>query len=176
MKLFLFFIISLLGFTSMCVARDGASNVQLDAKPALIYQANADTAVKAKDSKEVSAKKSRKLECNSKDLKTCDKSYVNLDSKMLVANVSGSKKVMQVTLSLMTLYEERVTQNIEKNRLALRAAALNVLQQVTEPELTRPDFYAVLSAKLRDRLNKELERIEGFGGIEEIFFSEFVLR
>ena len=103
-----------------------------------------------------------------------EKSYIDLDSKALVANVSGSKKVMQVSLSLMTLYDDRVAKNVEKHRTALRSAALNVLRQVTEPELTKPDFRIDLAQRLRDRINAELERLEDFGGIEEVFFTEFV--
>jgi len=102
------------------------------------------------------------------------KSYIDLDTKSLVANVSGSRKVMQVSLSLMTFYEDRVAKNIGKHRVILRSAVLNVLRQVTEPELTKPDFRIDLAQRLRDRINAELERLEDFGGIEEVFFTEFV--
>ena len=98
------------------------------------------------------------------------------DKKPLVANVSGSRKVMQASLSLMTHYDDRVFQNVEKHRTALRSAALDVLRQVTEADLARPDFRTEILAKLRDRINQELERLEGFGGIEEVFFVEFVFQ
>jgi len=106
-----------------------------------------------------------------------EKSYMELDDKKpLVANVSGSRKVMQASLSLMTHYDDRVFQNVEKHRTALRSAALDVLRQVTEADLARPDFRTEILAKLRDRINQELERLEGFGGIEEVFFVEFVFQ
>ncbi len=104
-----------------------------------------------------------------------EKSYMELDEKKaLVSNVSGSRKVMQVNLSLMTTYDERVFKNVEKHRVALRSAALVVLRQVTEADLTKPDFRAELAVKIREKINSELERLERFGGIEEVFFSEFV--
>ena len=104
-----------------------------------------------------------------------EKTYMELDDKKaLVANVSGSRKVMQVSLSLMTQYDDRVFKNVDKHRAALRSVALDVLRQTTEPDLTRPDFRAELAGRLRDRINVELERLEGFGGIEEVFFTEFV--
>jgi len=104
-----------------------------------------------------------------------EKSYMELDEKKaLVANVSGSRKVMQVTLSLMTTYDDRVFKNVEKHRAALRSSALDVLRLVTEADLAKPDFRAELAVKLRERINSELERLERFGGIEEVFFSEFV--
>ncbi len=103
-----------------------------------------------------------------------EKTYIDLDTKALVSNISGSKKVIQCSLSLMTMYDDRVQKNVEKHRTALRSAALNVLRQVTEPELIKPEFRIELAQALRDRLNSELVRLESFGGIEEVFFTEFV--
>jgi flagellar FliL protein len=104
-----------------------------------------------------------------------EKSYIPLDDKKdLVANVAGSRKVMKVNFSLMTMYDDRVEKNVEKHRIALRSASLDVLRQVTEAEITKPDFRLDLAQRLRDRINAELERLEGFGGIEEVFFTEFV--
>ena len=104
-----------------------------------------------------------------------EKSYMDLDDKKpLVANVANSRKVMQVSLSLMTQYDDRVFQSVEKHRAALRSTALNVLRLVTEADLVKPDFRTELAQRLRDRINAELERLENFGGIEEVFFTEFV--
>lgn len=104
-----------------------------------------------------------------------EKSYMDLDDKKpLVANVANSRKVMQVSLSLMTQYDDRVFQGVEKHRAALRSTALNVLRLVTEADLVKPEFRTELAQRLRDRINAELERLENFGGIEEVFFTEFV--
>ena len=104
-----------------------------------------------------------------------EKRYMDLDDKKaLVANVAGSRKVMQVSLSLMTQYDERVFKNVETHRAALRSACLDVLRTVTEPDLAKPEFRLQLTGRLRDRINIELDRLEGFGGIEEVFFTEFV--
>ncbi|MEI7680829.1 MAG: flagellar basal body-associated FliL family protein [Betaproteobacteria bacterium] len=106
-----------------------------------------------------------------------EKSYMELDDKKaLVANVAGSRKVMQVSLSLMTQYDDRVFKNVEKHRAALRSGALDVLRQVTEADLAKPDFRHELAVRLREKINSELERLENFGGIEEVFFTEFVFQ
>jgi flagellar FliL protein len=106
-----------------------------------------------------------------------EKSYMDLDDKKpLVANISGSRKVMQVSLSLMTQYDDRVFKNVEKHRTALRSGALDVLRQVTEADLAKPEFRNELAVRLREKINAELERLENFGGIEEVFFSEFVFQ
>ena len=98
------------------------------------------------------------------------------EKKPLVANISGSRKVMQVRLSLMTQYDDRVFKNVEKHRAALRSGALDVLRQVTEADLAKPEFRNELAVKLREKINAELERLENFGGIEEVFFNEFVFQ
>jgi flagellar FliL protein len=104
-----------------------------------------------------------------------EKSYMDLDDKKaLVANISNSRKVMQVSLSLMTQYDDRVFQNVEKHRAALRSAALDVLRQVAEADIMKPEFRSELAKRLRDKINAELERLENFGGIEEVFFTELV--
>jgi len=106
-----------------------------------------------------------------------EKSYMDLDEKKaLVANVAGSRKVMQVNLSLMTTYDDRVFKNVEKHRAALRSGALDVLRHTTEADLTRSEFRAELAVRLREKINSELERLENFGGIEEVFFTEFVFQ
>ena len=106
-----------------------------------------------------------------------EKSYMDLDEKKaLVANVAGSRKVMQVNLSLMTTYDDRVFKNVEKHRAALRSGALDVLRQTTEADLTRAEFRAELAVRLREKINSELERLENFGGLEEVFFTEFVFQ
>ncbi len=106
-----------------------------------------------------------------------EKSYMELDDKKaLVTNLSGSRKVMQVSLTLMTMYDERVFKNVEKHRAALRSGLLDVLRQVTEADLAKPDFRNELALRLRDRINSELERLENFGGITEVFFTEFVVQ
>ena len=96
--------------------------------------------------------------------------------KPLLSNVSGSRKVMQVTLTTMTHYDERVIKNIKTHELALRAGILDVMRQKTEADLLKPDFRKALAEDLRLVINSLLEKYEGFGGIEEVMFTEFVVQ
>ena len=97
-------------------------------------------------------------------------------SRPLLANVSGSRKVMSVTLAIMTHYDDRVLGNMDKHEFALRSAALDVLRQVTEAEIEKPTFRIELAEKLRLGLNAVLERYEDFGGIEQVLFTEFIIQ
>jgi len=46
----------------------------------------------------------------------------------------------------------------------------------TEADLKDPDFRKQLAEEIRVVINSLLEKYEGFGGIEEVMFSEFVVQ
>ena len=94
--------------------------------------------------------------------------------KDLVANLTGSKKVMQIKLAIMTRYDDRVINNIKKHEFALRSVALDVMRQTKAEELDQADFRKRLAEKIRDEMNSALQKLEDFGGIEEIHFTNFI--
>jgi flagellar FliL protein len=104
-----------------------------------------------------------------------EKNYLQLD-KELMTNITGSKKVMVVQVALMTHYDTRVFDNVKKHEFALRSAMLDVMRQTTEAEVTKPDFRKELATKLKDVMNELLEKFEDFGGIEDVFFTSFVMQ
>jgi flagellar FliL protein len=96
--------------------------------------------------------------------------------KPLLSNLAGSRKVMQVTLTVMTHYDDRVIKNVKTHELALRAGILDVMRQKTEADLREADFRKALAEEVRLTINSLLEKYEGFGGIEEVMFTEFVVQ
>ena len=96
--------------------------------------------------------------------------------KPLLSNLAGSRKVMQVTLTVMTHYDDRVIKNVKTHELALRAGILDVLLQKPEADLREPDFRIARAEEVRLNINSLLEKYEGFGGIEEVMFTEFVVQ
>ena len=96
--------------------------------------------------------------------------------KPLLSNLAVSRKVMQVTLTVMTHYDDRVIKNVKTHELALRAGILDVMRQKTEADLREPDFRKALAEEVRLNVNSLLEKYEGFGGIEEVMFTEFVVQ
>jgi flagellar protein FliL len=117
----------------------------------------------------------QKVTKDSPELTRFENSYMDLE-KPLVSNMMNSRKVMQVNVSIMTHYDERVFKNVKKHEVALRSVALDVMRQQTDAELNTPEFRKDLANKIRDAMNKTLEKYEDFGGIEEIFFSSFVVQ
>jgi flagellar FliL protein len=116
-----------------------------------------------------------KVKQDSPELTRFEQSYFQLP-KPLVANVANSRKVMQGTVAIMTHYDERVVANVEKHDFPLRFAMLAVMRRVTESEISGPDFQTNLAASLKMEMNAVLESLEDFGGIEAVYFTEFVVQ
>ena len=127
---------------------------------------------KGKDAK--GAKPGKKVK-DSPELTRFEYTYMQIEREFLV-NLSGSKKVMSVQLAVMTHYDERVFENVKKHEFALRSVIMDVMRQTPEADLTKPEFRKELAAKIRDSMNTLLEKYEDFGGIEDIYFTNFIVQ
>ena len=116
-----------------------------------------------------------KLNKKSPDSPRFDYTYFQLEREFLV-NLSGSKKVMSVQIAIMTRYDERVVENIKKHEFALRSAIMDSMRMTTEADLAKPDFRRDLAKKVADVMNTLLERLEDFGGVEEVNFTNFIVQ
>jgi len=125
-----------------------------------------------KDGKPVAPQKVTKT---TPELKRFENQYLELERDLL-ANLTNSRKVIQVQIAIMTHYDERVFKNVKKHEVALRSAALDVMRQVTEADLASKDFRKDLAEKIRTEINAVLEKYEDFGGIEAVFFTSFVVQ
>ena len=143
------------------------------AKPADAHGAKPADGKDAKGGKEVSGPP--KLNKKSPDSPRFEYTYHQL-KKDFLSNLMSSKKVMSIQISIMTRYDDRVFENVDKHEAALRSVVLDVLRQTTEADLVKPEFRKDLAIKIRDAINSLLEKLEDFGGIEEVFFTSFVVQ
>lgn len=97
-------------------------------------------------------------------------------AQVFVVNVAESRKVMQLNLTLSTHYDQMVIDNVIKHELAVRSAILEHLSFVTEEETLEVGFRQKMGEELALVVNAELEQTEGFGGIERILFTEFLMQ
>ena len=116
-----------------------------------------------------------KVKQDSPELTRFEQSYFQMP-KPLVANIANSRKVMQATVAIMTHYDDRVIDNVEKHEFPLRFAILAAMRRVTETEAADTDFQMNLAADLKIEMNAVLESLEDFGGIEAVYFTEFVVQ
>jgi flagellar FliL protein len=116
-----------------------------------------------------------KLNKKSPDSPRFEYTYNQLEREFLV-NLAGSRKVMSVQIAVMTRYDERVVENIKKHEFALRSVVMDAMRMTSEADLAKPDFRKDLGVKIRDAMNTLLEKYEDFGGIEEIYFTSFIVQ
>jgi len=111
---------------------------------------------------------------------------VNVEEKFLTTyyefpgnfttNLRDSKKFLQITVGVSTQYDEEVMVNVESHQLALRGIILGVMSEYSEQDVAGRDGKQGLADAVRDALNIFLEDKEGFGGVEGIHFTSFVLQ
>lgn len=91
-------------------------------------------------------------------------------------NLKGSKKFLQISLGVSTQYDEAVMVNVESHQLALRSEILGVMSEFTMEDLAGREGKGQLAVSLKDAINGILEGVEGFGGVENVHFTSFVLQ
>ena len=91
-------------------------------------------------------------------------------------NLMNSRKFVQVGIGVSTQYDESVMVNVESHQLALRSEILNSMSEFSEQDVQGKSGRMLLAVALRDSINGKLMLLEGFGGIEEVHFTSFVLQ
>ena len=104
-----------------------------------------------------------------------DFTYFQLEREFLV-NLAGSRKVMSVQIAVVTRYDQRVIDNVKKHEFALRSVVMDVMRVTTESDLAKPDFRKELGVRIRDAMNSLVEKYEDFGGIEDVYFTSFIVQ
>jgi flagellar FliL protein len=91
-------------------------------------------------------------------------------------NLMNSRKFAQVGIGVSTQYDESVMVNVESHQLALRSEILNAMSEFSEQDVQGKAGRVLMADALRDSINAKLMLLEGFGGIEEVHFTSFVLQ
>ena len=91
-------------------------------------------------------------------------------------NLKGSKAFLQVSVGVSTQYDETVIENVEMHQLALRSEVLGVVSEFTVEEVEGKTGRDQLADGIKDAINKRLEELEGFGSVEGVYFTAFVLQ
>ena len=84
--------------------------------------------------------------------------------------------MLQVGVGVSTQYDDTVMMNVESHQLALRSVILGVISDFSEDDVKGATGRDELAGALRDAINKKLEALENFGGVEEVHFTSFVLQ
>ena len=91
-------------------------------------------------------------------------------------NLKGSKKFLQISVGVSTQYDDTVMANVESQQLAMRSEILAIMSEFTPDDIAGREGKDILANALKDGINGVLEKLEGFGGVEDVHFTSFVLQ
>ena len=91
-------------------------------------------------------------------------------------NLKGSRKFLQVSVGVSTQYDEKVMEVVDSHQLALRSEILSTISDFTEEDISGSEGKKKLSERLIEVLNKKLESLDEFPGIEDVYFTAFILQ
>jgi flagellar protein FliL len=101
--------------------------------------------------------------------------YIPLDEKF-TANLKDGDGFVQIEVGVATYYDERVAQAVEKHGIPIRSAIIEALTSHGSMAIAAPDGKTKLRAELRKAVNDVLKQKEGFGGIDDVYFTSFIMQ
>ncbi|MFA5967728.1 MAG: flagellar basal body-associated FliL family protein [Sphingomonas sp.] len=96
--------------------------------------------------------------------------------KEFTANLKESTHFIQVGIAVSTPYDDRVLENLKTHEIAIRSAILMALSDATEDQVFNNDGKRALQIHLVHAINGVLKQKEGFGGISNVYFTNFVVQ
>lgn len=92
------------------------------------------------------------------------------------SNLKNSNNFAQLSISIATYYDERVLENIREHETAIRSSVLMTLAEQEVDTLSTHQGKQVLQQLLTDIINKVLDEKAGFGGVDNVYFTSFVVQ
>jgi len=92
------------------------------------------------------------------------------------SNLTDSDAFVQVSIAVSTYYDNRVIQAVQTHETAIRSAILLMMAQEQELALSEPRGKEALQAKLLRTVNDVLKEKTGFGGVDNVYFTNFVIQ
>ncbi len=96
--------------------------------------------------------------------------------KEFTANLADSVHFAQIGVAISTPYDHKVLDNLKTHEIAVRSAILMALGETTEDQVFTAEGKKQLALRLKKAINDTLEQKEGFGGIGNVYFTNFVVQ
>ena len=101
--------------------------------------------------------------------------YVPMDQPF-TSNLRDTDGYLQLGIGVSTLYDQKVTDHLKDSDMPIRAAVLDVLSQQSADTLNTPQGKAALRQQIKVAINNVLQQREGFGGIDDVYFTSFIIQ
>lgn len=102
-------------------------------------------------------------------------SYYPLE-KEFTSNLRDSVHFIQVGLAVSTAYDASVIENVKTHEIAVRSAILMALGETDEEQVFTAQGKQALQKRLIAAINQVLKEKEGFGGIGNVYFTNFIVQ
>lgn len=92
------------------------------------------------------------------------------------SNLKNSQNFAQLSISIGTYYDEQVVENIQEHETAIRSAILMTLAEQEMDAISTHSGKQMLQLLLTDAINQVLDKKAGFGGVNNVYFTSFVVQ
>ncbi len=96
--------------------------------------------------------------------------------KEFTSNLQDSVHFIQVGIAVSTPYDDTVLQNIKTHEIAIRSAVLLALGETSEDQVFTAEGKVQIQKRLVDAINGVLKEKEGFGGVSNVYFTNFIVQ
>ena len=110
-----------------------------------------------------------------KDAANYQATYYQIETPF-TSNLKDSGSFAQISLAIATYYDSRLIENIKQHEIAVRSSVLMHIADQDELELSTPQGKEALQKELKGAINKILVEKTGFGGVDNVYFTNFVIQ
>jgi flagellar protein FliL len=96
--------------------------------------------------------------------------------KEFTSNLQDSVHFIQIGIAISTPYDERVLENIKTHEIAIRSAVLMALGETSEEQVFTAEGKKQIQDRLVKAINAVLQQKEGFGGVGNVYFTNFIVQ
>lgn len=96
--------------------------------------------------------------------------------KEFTSNLRDSVHFVQMGIAVSTAYDNTVIENLKTHEIAVRSAVLMALGETDEDQVFTTEGKRQLQKRLTKAINDTLKEKEGFGGIGNVYFTNFVVQ
>lgn len=91
------------------------------------------------------------------------------------SNLIDTNGFAQIAVGVSTYYDAKVIDNLKEHEMPVRSAILMTLADQEAEVLSTPEGKARLRKELKVAINAVLKEKTGFGGIDDVYFTNFII-
>jgi len=97
-------------------------------------------------------------------------------TETFTSNLRDSDGFMQLGIGIATYYDQKVLDRMKSDEMPIRSAILMTLSNQDAFVVSTPDGKKELQKQLKDAINQVLISREGFGGVDDVYFTSFIIQ